>query len=81
MNIDALVPELWRRYPFLDDESHRVRPSGISIGCGLAGSASLMLTYGLQDVAEIVDGSTMRLPATSPLLSMNGGSHSLFATR
>ena len=30
MNIDALVPELWRRYPFLDDESHRVRLDGIS---------------------------------------------------
>jgi hypothetical protein len=30
MNIDALVPELWGRYPFLDDESLRVRLGGIS---------------------------------------------------
>jgi hypothetical protein len=29
MNIDALVPELWRRYPFLDDETLRVRLGGI----------------------------------------------------
>jgi hypothetical protein len=29
MNIDALVPELWRRYPFLDDESLPVRLGGI----------------------------------------------------
>lgn len=29
MNIDALVPELWGRYPFLDDETLRVRLGGI----------------------------------------------------
>jgi hypothetical protein len=29
MNIDALVPELWGRYPFLDDESLRVRLGGL----------------------------------------------------
>lgn len=25
MNIDALVPQLWQRYPFLDDDKMRVR--------------------------------------------------------
>jgi hypothetical protein len=29
MNIDALVPELWGRYPYLEDESLRVRLGGI----------------------------------------------------
>ncbi len=29
MNIDMLVPELWQRYPFLDDKSLRVRLGGI----------------------------------------------------
>lgn len=29
MDFDALVPQLWQRYPFLDDESLRVRLSGI----------------------------------------------------
>jgi hypothetical protein len=32
MNIEALIPELWRRYPFLDDESLRVRLGGIGEG-------------------------------------------------
>ena len=30
MNIDALVPQLWRRYPFLDDENMRVKLGGIT---------------------------------------------------
>ena len=30
MNIDALVPELWQRYPFLDDENMRVKHGGIT---------------------------------------------------
>ena len=29
MNIDALIPDLWQRYPFLDDKSLRVRLGGI----------------------------------------------------
>jgi hypothetical protein len=29
VDIDALVPDLWRRYPFLEDESLRVRLGGI----------------------------------------------------
>jgi hypothetical protein len=29
MNIEALVPQLWQRYPFLDDETLRVRLGGI----------------------------------------------------
>ena len=32
MNLDALIPELWRRYPFLDDESLDVRLGGIGEG-------------------------------------------------
>lgn len=32
MNLDALVPELWRRYPFLEDESLPVRLGGIKEG-------------------------------------------------
>ena len=27
--MELLVPELWQRYPFLDDESHQVRLGGI----------------------------------------------------
>ena len=29
MDIDALIPDLWKRYPFLDDDSLRVRLGGI----------------------------------------------------
>ena len=30
MNVDALVPELWQRYPFLDDENRRVKLEGVT---------------------------------------------------
>lgn len=30
MDIDALVPQLWQRYPFLDDENTRVELEGIT---------------------------------------------------